>query len=305
MRTRRRTILLLITGLCTALAYATHGAFQVRAADSPNDAASAPAQAKRVYSIGHSFHVFMPGILSQIAKSAGIAEHQQVGVSSIGGSFVHQHWNVDDDKFKSKATLNSGNLDVLTIAALYLPDDGIENFVKLASEKSPNIRVLVQEFWLPFDYYVNFKQEKPTPPDRTQFDLAKLQAEHDRYFHDIDEHVTMLNKKYEGKPAVYVAPAGQAVLLLRKAIADGKAPGLKDQLDLFTDAIGHAKPPLQVLVAYVYFSQIYGRSPVGLPVPPALKGVDDAKTAEALNRVLQELAWQAVIEHPLSGVKGS
>ncbi|NQT17982.1 MAG: hypothetical protein HQ582_34845 [Planctomycetes bacterium] len=53
------------------------------------------------------------------------------------------------DKFKSKATLESGNLDVLTMAPLYLPDEGIENFVRLASEKSPQIRVLVQEFWSP------------------------------------------------------------------------------------------------------------------------------------------------------------
>ena len=72
----------------------------------------------------------MPGILAQIAKSAGIADHQQVGLSPIGGSYVIQHWDVEGDKFKSKATLESGNLDVLTIAPLYLPDEGIENFVR-------------------------------------------------------------------------------------------------------------------------------------------------------------------------------
>src|SRR5689334_19483853 len=104
--------------------------------------AAAPPKGHRVYSIGHSFHVFMPGILMQIAKSAGIKDHQQVGLSSIGGSYVYQHWDAAqaDDKYKSKAVIESGELDVLTIAALYLPDEGIENFVKLASEKSPNIR---------------------------------------------------------------------------------------------------------------------------------------------------------------------
>lgn len=43
-------------------------------------------------------------------------------------------------------------------------------------------------------------------------------------------------------------------------------------------------------------------SPVGLPVPPALKGVDDEQTPK-LNQLLQEIAWDAVTEHPLSGVK--
>lgn len=263
---------------------------------------SAAVQGQRVYSIGHSFHVFMPAILAQIAKSAGIEDHKQVGLSSIGGSYVNQHWNAADDKFKSKATLESGNLDVLTMAPLYLPDDGIDNFVKLAAEKSPKIRILVQEFWLPFDVNVNFRKEKAPPPDRTVYDAKKLQEEHDKYFAGIDEKVKELNKKYDGKPAIFVAPVGQAVLALRKKIADGTAPGLTKQTDLFTDAIGHARPPLAVLVSYCYYAQIYGRSPVGLPVPPALKGMLNEETTARLNQVLQEIAWETVITHPLSGV---
>jgi len=266
--------------------------------------AAAPQKGQRIYSIGHSFHMFMPKILEQIAKSAGIEDHKQVGASGIGGSYVSQHWDaaVADDKFKSKATLESGELDVLTVAALYLPDEGIENFVRLASEKSPNIRVLVQEFWLPFDVNVNFRKAKAPTPDRTVYDAKKLQAEHDAYFKELDAHVRMLNEKYKGKPPVFVAPAGQAVLMLRQKIADGTAPGLTQQTDLFTDAIGHAKPPLTVLVAYVYYAQIYGRSPVGLPVPAALNGTFNEETTAKLNGVLQEIAWKAVTEHPLSGV---
>ena len=41
------------------------------------------------------------------------------------------------------------------------------------------------------------------------------------------------------------------------------------------------------------------RSPVGLPLPAQLA---QAPEAEKLNRLLQEIAWQAVSEHPLSGV---
>jgi hypothetical protein len=186
---------------------------------------------------------------------------------------------------------------------LYLPDEGIENFVRLASEKCPEIRVLIQEFWLPYDVYVNFRKEKAPEPDREVFDLKKLQDEHDRYFHDIDEKVKALNEKYGGKPALFVAPVGQAVLALRAKVAEGAAPGLAKQTDLFTDPIGHAKPPLAVLVAYCYYAQIYGRSPVGLPVPPALNGSPDNETAVKLNQLLQEIAWNTVTEHPLSGVK--
>jgi len=295
MSVRNRLVLALVSALAMASV--------ARAEDTAKATPTEAPRGQRIYSIGHSFHVFMPGILQQIARSAGINNHQQVGLSSIGGSYVMQHWEVADDKFKSKATLESGNLDVLTMAPLFLPDEGIENFIRLASEKSPQIRVLVQEFWLPFDSSVNFRKEKAPTPDRTVFDLKKLQEEHDKYFKEIDEHVKGLNQKYGGKPAVFVVPVGQAVLLLRQKIDEGAAPGLTKQTDLFTDPIGHAKPPLAVLVAYCYYAQIYRRSPEGLPVPPALKVGGDEETTTKLNRLLQELAWKAVTSHLLSGVE--
>ena len=97
-----------------------------------------------------------------------------------------------------------------------------------------------------------------------------------------------------------MVPVGQAVLALREKIIAGAAPGLKTQEDLFTDAIGHARPPLAALAAYCHFAVIYRRSPVGLPVPAVLAKWPEA---EKLNRLLQELAWDAVRRHPLSGVK--
>ena len=81
-----------------------------------------------------------------------------------------------------------------------------------------------------------------------------------------------------------------------------KAPGVTKQGDLFTDAIGHATSPLQMLTAYCHYAVIYRRSPVGLPTGLRLPNVD-AETAAKLDTLLQELAWQAVKEHPLSGVK--
>ncbi len=102
--------------------------------------------------------------------------------------------------------------------------------------------------------------------------------------------------------AVRIAPVGQAVLKLREKIIAGEAPGLKEQNDLFTDAIGHAKPPLQALVAYCYYALIYEKSPVGLPVPTVLA---NAPENDKLNRLLQEIAWEAVTSHSQSGVKAS
>lgn len=264
--------------------------------------AADPPAGQRVFSAGHSFHMFMPAILTELATSAGITGHQQVGVSSIGGSYTHQHWAKDDEK-AAKVVVPQLKPDVFTIAPIYLPDDGIENFVKLCAEQTPRTRVLIQEFWLPFDVYnVNYKKEKMPPPDRDAMTADYLRTEYGKYFASMDEHVRELNRKYGDR--VFVTPVGQAVVALREKVIAGEAPGIKKQSELFTDAIGHCTGPIKVLNAYCHFATIYGRSPVGLPVPTALGKIGDEATTAKLNTLLQEIAWQAVTSHPLSGVKG-
>ncbi len=271
-----------------------------RAVLGADDLAKPLEKGQRVFSAGHSFHMFMPNMLAELAKSAGIADHKQVGRSSIGGSYTYQHWNVADDKNTAKQMLKSGEVDVLTLAPIYLPDDGIENFAKLALEHNPQIRVTVQEFWLPYDVYdLNYKRKKPEPVDRNARTVEELRSTHGAYFQSMDEHVNALNQKF-AKPVVFVVPVGQAAVALRERIIAGTAPGLKQQNDLFTDAIGHATPPLQWLCAYCHFAVLYRRTPVGLECPPAMAKLPEG---EALNTLLQELAWDAARAHALSGVK--
>jgi hypothetical protein len=77
---------------------------------------------------------------------------------------------------------------------------------------------------------------------------------------------------------------------------------LHKQWDLFRDTWGHANAPLRVLSGYCHFAVIYRRSPAGLPVPTDLARANNPEWGEKLNRLLQELAWEAVIRHPMSGV---
>src|SRR5437660_12335847 len=128
-----------------------------------------------------------------------------------------------------------------------------------------------------------------------------MRKEHEPYFKSMDDHVRDLNKKL-GQEALFVVPVGQAVIALREKIIAGEAPGLKRQSDLFTDPLGHVHPPVQALAAYCHFAVIYRRSPGGLPMPSVLASVKHQPSGEKLNRLLQELAWDAVTHHPLSGV---
>lgn len=261
---------------------------------------SSPIKGQRVFTCGHSFHVWMPAILTDLAAKAKVDGHVQVGLSSIGGSQVIRHWDLPDEKNTAKAALKTGNVDVLTLSPIYLPDAGIENFATLALEHNPNVRITVQEFWVPYDDPTVLKPGAgPKQVDRDSKTIAELRELHAGYFKSMDAHITALNKKF-GKRALFVVPVGQAVLALRGKIIEGKAPGIEKQSALFTDSLGHVHPPVRVLAAYCHYSVIYKRNPVGLPVPAA---VAKQPEAEKLNRLLQELAWDAVTQHPLSGVK--
>ena len=262
--------------------------------------AAPPTKGQRVLTAGHSFHVWMPGILKELAASAKIDGHEQVALSSIGGSRVVQHWDVADDKNKIKPVLLAGKADVLTLSPIYLPDEGIANFVKLGLEHNPALRITVQEFWLPFDDQAHWAtRAKGVTIDPDKKTIEELRAAHAPYFQSMDELVIARNKE-AGKPAVFVVPVGQAVLALREKIIKGEAPGLAKQSELFRDPLGHPNGQIQALSAYCHFAVIYRRSPVGLPMPLVLS---KSPEAEKLNALLQELAWTAVTSHPLSGVK--
>lgn len=128
-----------------------------------------------------------------------------------------------------------------------------------------------------------------------------LRTEYGKYFKVMDDYVADINRKY-ARTIVVVVPVGQAVVALREKVIAGEVPGVKKQSELFTDPIGHCNGQIKVLNAYCHHAVIYGRSPVGLPVPSGLKAGNKEETAK-LNTMLQEIAWKAVTEHPLSGVK--
>ena len=258
---------------------------------------------QRVFTCAHSFHSFVPPLLQEMAEAAGIRGHVVAGTSMIGGSRVIQHWDVPEETNAAKAALRAGQVDVLTLSPIWLPDEGIEKFAALALQYNPNVRVTIQEYWLPNDeYHPIYPLDVAKVVDHNAATIAGLRREHQRYFHDLDEYVRQINQRL-GKPVVLVAPAGQAVLPLREKIIAGQGAGLKTQAELFTDSWGHPAAPVRVLTAYCHYAVIYRRSPVGLPMPSELSKENNPNWGAPLNQLLQELAWEAARTHPLSGVK--
>jgi hypothetical protein len=275
-------------------------AFVIFATGLPAQEAAPITRGQRVFTCGHSFHVWVPGIVADLCKLAGISGHEQIGLSSIGGSRTIQHWELPDEKNKAKPALATGRVEVLTLSPIFLPDPGIENFATLALEKNPEVRVIVQPIWLRWDIYEP-EMKRPAKVDHNAITGEELRKRHATHFEAMDAHIRELNRKY-GKTVLFIAPAPQALIALREKIIAGEAPGLASQSALFTDELGHGTETLKALVGYVNFATIYRRNPAGLPVPAILKQAKIGDQEAALNRLLQELAWEAVVKHPLSGV---
>lgn len=262
------------------------------------DVAGLPA-GPRVFVCAHSFMIFTGQQLPPMAESAGVA-YRDAGTQMIGGSRALQHWNVPEEQNLAKKALREGTVDVLLLSPhLLLPDEGIDLFTRLGLEKNPNLRVLVQASWPSRDGSLGpFKNEM-----RDAATVADLKDMSDGYetswLKPLEAQVNALNATV-GRAAARIVPVSRAVLALRQRVAQGTAPGIAKQSDLFRDDLGHPRPPLAALVTYCHFATIYGRSPVGLPVPAMLKDLPDGG---AMNTLLQQLAWQAVASYPLSGVR--
>jgi hypothetical protein len=260
----------------------------------------------RAATCGHSFHVFTYRQVEAIAKSAGL-DHQLAGLSSIGGSTIQKHWDVPEEKSEAKKALVAGKADVLTLSPIWLPDDAIEKFVKLGIEHNPNLRITVQEYWMPNDEYNPvYPLDTRKKVDHNATDIGKLREATVKYARDIEAYVREINQRL-GTNSVLIVPVGLAAVTLREKIVKGEAPGLKTQAELFRDNWGHPQLPLQLLSSYCHFAVMYRTSPVGLPLPQAFRLLKDlsADDKAKLNTLLQQIAWDTVSQHPMSGLKAT
>lgn len=116
-----------------------------------------------------------------------------------------------------------------------------------------------------------------------------------------------LVKAYPGK--VFVLPTSDAMVLAAKYFVRGELPGIeglhtaigKKQRSLWKDRVGHLGPGLERLEGYVFYSTLYGRS--AERIDQKIKFGGNGKfPSDDLDQIFRKIAWQAVKEHPNTGV---
>jgi hypothetical protein len=276
----------------------------------------------------HSFSVFIgptrprdastpstPGPLAALAAERGKAGHEALAIQMIGGSTPMQHWSQgdgDDTKNIAKAALKKGGVDVFTMSPnVTMPEPGVDLFGDFVIKTNPRARILVQNSWSSWDGtgttpavggtgnkdFQAVDHDKATTADLDRW-LAVLE-EKGGYLPRMRAQLEGIDKR-AGHQITYIVPSANAVYTLRKEIIAGHVPGVAKQSDIFRDGIGHPKPPLANLVTYVWYATMYRENPVGLQ---ALIDKSDP-TSAAREKVLEEIAWHAVVAEPKSGVRG-
>lgn len=118
--------------------------------------------------------------------------------------------------------------------------------------------------------------------------------------------IEALCKKYAGK--VFVLPTSDAMVLAAQSYLRGELPGVEGlhtfvggkARSLWRDRLGHLGPGFGNLEGYVFYATMYGRSPELIKNDVPFRGNSDYPGRE-LDRVFRKIAWQAVINNPLSG----
>jgi hypothetical protein len=259
-----------------------------------------------------------PGPLATLAAERNKAGHETLAVQMIGGSTPMQHWKQgdgDDAKNIAKAALVKGgpSVDVFTMSPnALMPEPGIDLFGDFVIKTNPNARIMVQNSWSSWDgtgttpavggtgnaAFTAASHDQATPADLDRW-MSDLDKKPDGYLIRMRTQLEGVNKR-AGKQIAYVVPSAIAVYNLRKEIIAGRVPGVTKQSEIFRDGIGHPQQPLANVVTYVWYAAMYRESPVGLQ---ALVNKADP-TSAAREKLLQQIAWNAVIAEPMSGVKG-
>ena len=108
--------------------------------------------------------------------------------------------------------------------------------------------------------------------------------------------------KRAGKQITYVVPSSIAVYTLRKEVLAGHVPGVAKQSELFRDPIGH---PTTATVEPRHLCLVRGDVSREPGRPAGAGRQDRSATRPSARRLLQQIAWNAVVGEPKSGVKGT
>lgn len=264
----------------------------------------------RIVGTGHSF--MAPGYKTfpAIAKASGL--EQPPLLTHTGGGITgsaRYKWEQENGIFqfngkptpKLLASIANSPWDAMMWGPYY--NDKKEYYtcwIDFCLKYNPEMKFYLSDAWPQLD---QLDKMPASEAELTPELVARLgQEKFDVYSLIIKE----LNQKYGER--VFIMPTCEAMVQCVKYLDEGKLPGIDGvhkavggkTRSLWRDKLGHLGPGLESLEGYVFYATIYGRSPELIKEP--IFANQEFPSTE-LDQQFRKIAWQAVLNNPLSGVK--
>ena len=282
------------------------------------DAMSFPEQAEgilRIVGTGHSFTAPGYRTLPAITRSAGF--EQPLCLHNGGGrtGSVSYKWEQENGIFefdgkplpKLLAAISNAEWEAM-IWGPYTADRPkfYTSWIDFCEQYNPGMKYFVIDGWPTLhqaQMVFNLKGNPESDSFFTDEVLDQMNAAADTSFADL---VSTIRETSED---VYILPTRAAMTEAAKRFNRGELPGVEGlftvvggkEHSIWRDQRGHLGPGFDRLEGYVFYATLYGKSPELISVSIQFDQNPGFLNAD-MDKVFREIAWKAVVEHPLSGV---
>lgn len=273
--------------------------------DKPTDGAL------RIVATGHSF--MAPGFqtLPLITRAAGL-KAPPLNTHTGGGmtGSARYKWEQENGIYqfdkkpvpKLLASISNAKWDAMMWGPYYNDRPKYYScWIDFCLKYNPDMKFYLADAWPQLE---QFDPEPTSESALTYAAIAKLGAEKNK---TTAGSINTLNKQYPGR--LFVMPTSNAMVLAVREYHAGNLPGVdgihkslgRKERSLWRDHLGHLGPGLEDLEGYVFYATMYGKSPELIEGDIRRRKPNSYPTAE-MDKVFRRIAWEAVVNHPLSGV---
>lgn len=267
----------------------------------------------RIVATGHSF--MAPGFKTfpLIAKAAGL--QQPPLVSHTGGGITgsaRYKWEQENGIFqfdrkpipKLLASISNAKWDAMMWGPYHNDRPKYYScWIDFCLKYNPGMKFYLSDAW---PQIAQFGQMPKSEAEMTAEVFDRLSKEKHAGYAKL---LGTLSKAYPGK--VFILPTSDAMILSVRHYLRGELPGVegihklvgKKDRSLWRDHIGHLGPGFDRLEGYVFYATIYGRSPELIDGDIHFSNKPADFPSRELDRTFRKIAWQAVVNNPLSGVR--
>ncbi len=269
----------------------------------------------RIVGTGHSFTAPGYRTLPAITRAAGF--EQPLSLHNGGGrtGSVSYKWEQENGIFEFDGKPLPKLLSAISNAEwegmIWGPYTGdrpkfYTSWIDFCEKYNPGMKYFLMDAW-PTLGQVQMQYKRKGNPESESFFT-------DEVFDQLNDAANtgfagLIETLRETTEKVYVLPTRAAMTEAAKCFKRGELPGVEGlykviggkENSIWADQRGHLGPGFARLEGYVFYATLYGKSPELISAPITFGKTPSFLSAD-LDKTFREIAWKAVVEHPLSGV---